>query len=439
MENIYKALQLYTDFKEYIPISQIYTSTNILLNVSNTASDIFCSISKYILESKFSVDLIFYSFWTNCDAFNIITKCILKAISNFKPSIVNPKFIIRIIISESNYLKNTYAIQLLQTYKIWNIRPEFTDIQLYIIPYNNLGSSHSKYIVIDNFYFWISGSNVQSQFNFSYSDSSNWSDISLIFKGLIAQTANIHTEYLITHLAFKINTSLNYDFLHYSPNLLLNLPNLKLIEVQIKDYIPLNYPVNLLLLHKPANDKILFTSTNINESYNNHSDKGILLAMLSCKKCIYINTPNISDYLIIDTLKDLLHNTNVNICILTNYYSNYVVMEHFQNGCNNSVLERLVYHCDICFKKYKNKKLQIKWYSFDGINPVKGHSKNTNHSKCMFIDNETTIIGSQNLDRQSFLHSGELNIMFTDSNLTQYLIKKLFQSNWNKGIYFDYV
>lgn len=63
-------------------------------------------------------------------------------------------------------------------------------------------------------------------------------------------------------------------------------------------------------------------------------------------------------------------------------------------------------------------RLRIRWYSTDGITPVEGNGAHANHTKFMSIDSRLAIVGSANMDTQSWNHSREVNIVVDDEATT---------------------
>ncbi len=80
----------------------------------------------------------------------------------------------------------------------------------------------------------------------------------------------------------------------------------------------------------------------------------------------------------------------------------------------------------------------LRWYvdpkgRLSGKNPkVKGHY--SSHTKYYSFDNQITMIGSSNLDRQSFYWSKETNVLIDHHRTTTKWCKSVFRSDFLRGL-----
>ena len=86
---------------------------------------------------------------------------------------------------------------------------------------------------------------------------------------------------------------------------------------------------------------------------------------------------------------------------------------------------------------YQSGKLQIRWFSYDGVNVLEGRGKNANHGKAIFIDGHISIIGSYNFTTQSTIHSAELSILIDDPVIYEKIKFIVFDRDWVKSISFE--
>lgn len=82
----------------------------------------------------------------------------------------------------------------------------------------------------------------------------------------------------------------------------------------------------------------------------------------------------------------------------------------------------------------KQGQLELRWFSPDGVAPILGLEPRTNHTKLMLIDREIAIVGSGNLDHQSYYHSFELNLLLDNLEASEAIRTRLFEKQWSKSI-----
>jgi phosphatidylserine/phosphatidylglycerophosphate/cardiolipin synthase-like enzyme len=80
------------------------------------------------------------------------------------------------------------------------------------------------------------------------------------------------------------------------------------------------------------------------------------------------------------------------------------------------------------------KKLQIRWYSRDGLRPVVGNGIYASHAKYASVDDTVVIVGTANMDTQSWNNSRELNIIVDDADLATAWDAQLFVADWTRGV-----
>src|SRR5205823_10696838 len=85
----------------------------------------------------------------------------------------------------------------------------------------------------------------------------------------------------------------------------------------------------------------------------------------------------------------------------------------FEGGDNAEVLRKLAAGieapCD---------RLQARWFSWDGISAIAGNGPHASHAKYASIDGEVAIIGSANMDTQSWSQSREVVVIVDDATMT---------------------
>jgi len=458
------------DFDSYIPLDFIDSYNNELINISTEAEEMFESIAKEIVKAKYMINITFFVWYCDCDPCEVICKALNIAINNFVPTEKIPKLQINFLISESQFLQNSIANELFKTCEKYNLITDKSEIRLYLKLYYGLGSYHFKYITVDDNTVFITGCSVQRLFNWKSEKDTNWCDISIIFKGSVTLSFLQHFKFILSNDVKQLNcfdnkeynnldlkTSLkrtlyssfgnvsscelckpfedvNFNF-NFDSNSIKSLKKsqLECIECNTNTKIP------ILTLSKPEMGELVCNYERLELAYNNVANQSILASLILATEEIKIITPTLNDDTIWFTLNEILHTTEVNILILTNYNFNYYTQENFENGTSVSKLYYLVNCCEKCIECYDNNRLQIRLFSYDGENVVNDHEKHANHAKSIFIDNKISIVGSQNLDRQSMLSSAELNVLIDDRNITEQIQNKVFKEQWERSIPYEFV
>lgn len=429
ISNIYSILSSNNDLDPgFIPLSNTVSARNEFVNIAVEAREIFYNIAERIRLAKYEINMTFFVWNADSDSCKLIGEAIRQ----------NPNHpIVRILIPEPKYIKNKFMNQLYQTLVNW----ETEDLQLYILSYAGMGAWHTKFITIDNQISIITGANVQSLFDYTKSTDKNWLDISIILRGQLTSSLNLYFQEML-----KVSDRLkchDIDLFSHQTNfpesiLPINLSPLNHIStcettmtlvpnklLETKSFA--NGNLSIMILSKlPTVNPYL----DLYSSYQNVADQAIILALLLAKELVQIITPNLNDPVILEVLNHVLSNS-IKLQILTDQNFNYLTSKYVQPGTNSQILLSLI---DQNQEAYHSGQLQIKYFSYDGVTPVYDHDPHANHAKAIFIDKEYSIVGSQNLDQQSFQASSELGILIQDLEITKIVKNKVWYPNWNKSI-----
>jgi phosphatidylserine/phosphatidylglycerophosphate/cardiolipin synthase-like enzyme len=86
---------------------------------------------------------------------------------------------------------------------------------------------------------------------------------------------------------------------------------------------------------------------------------------------------------------------------------------------------------DICHR------LRIRWYSRDGLRPIEGNGLYASHEKYTSVDDQVVIVGTANMDTQSWNNSRETNVLVDDPTIAQAWDAQLFERDFGNGILVD--
>jgi phosphatidylserine/phosphatidylglycerophosphate/cardiolipin synthase-like enzyme len=82
-------------------------------------------------------------------------------------------------------------------------------------------------------------------------------------------------------------------------------------------------------------------------------------------------------------------------------------------------------------------RLRIRWYSRDGQAPVVGNGIYASHAKYTSVDSAIAVVGTANMDTQSWNNSREVNVLVDDPDLTTAWDDQLFVADFERAIPVD--
>ena len=171
---------------------------------------------------------------------------------------------------------------------------------------------------------------------------------------------------------------------------------------------------------------------------HNPQNQAFLAAIRGARTNIRILTPNINDEAVKDALAAAIAR-GVTIQLVTGKgYQDSGENIPTRGGSNHrafaSILEkaRALGAADPCSR------FQPRWYVREpGRAPVVGNVAHSIHAKYLSVDGALAIVGSANLDEQSFNNSREVNIVVDDASTTRAWDRQVFEENWRNGVTFE--
>eukprot|EP00743_Colponemidia_sp_Colp-15_P001578 GILK01001724.1.p1 GENE.GILK01001724.1~~GILK01001724.1.p1 ORF type:complete len:705 (+),score=101.04 GILK01001724.1:50-2164(+) len=136
----------------------------------------------------------------------------------------------------------------------------------------------------------------------------------------------------------------------------------------------------------------------------------------AAKKSIFIQTPNLNADKAVEAIIDAL-DRNIDVTIITpEGFNDFMQKYMLQGGTNAQIGEKLV-------NSVNGHKLRFCWYK-----PQPGYADlpTKSHLKFLVVDKRVTILGSTNMDTQSFYHSQEVNVLVDDENFATTMLRSLF-------------
>lgn len=79
-------------------------------------------------------------------------------------------------------------------------------------------------------------------------------------------------------------------------------------------------------------------------------------------------------------------------------------------------------------------RLDLRWFSTDGVTPIEGDGVGVNHAKYVTVDGELAIVGSSNHDAEAINHSRELNVAVADPETVAAWDAQIFEPAFARAI-----
>lgn len=157
----------------------------------------------------------------------------------------------------------------------------------------------------------------------------------------------------------------------------------------------------------------------LSDDHFNPQDQAILAALGAAQRLIRIRTPNLN---VAEVKTAIVHGllarpSLVVQLVLAKGYEDF--MERLDGGTNDDTVAELYSRLRAAGMARPCERLQLRWYSrkMDGVTPVEGNLdkeagvNGPSHVKYASIDGQLAIVGSANLDNQSFSRSREVNVV----------------------------
>ena len=166
---------------------------------------------------------------------------------------------------------------------------------------------------------------------------------------------------------------------------------------------------------------------------DNPQDQAFLAAFGAATDHIRIQTPNLNDDAVKDALVEAVkRGVRVDV-VLSKGFNDGTEVAPGQGGTNEENVTmlydtlRAAGVADVC------NKLRFRWHAQNGA-AVVGNGVYASHAKYASLDDEIVIVGTANMDTQSWNNSREVNIIVDDAATTQAWDAGMFLEEWAGGI-----
>ena len=292
------------------------------------------------------------------------------------------------------------------------------NLSIKVFDHKLFGSSHSKIFIIDGQTMMITGANIlEHKFKEGgWFDQSFW----LLSEDMAKEIRNrFITDLWKEAKAFSKNpVDLKTDE-KFSPN-----PN----SLPCRTHARIK--ANLALIYRKPN------KLNLTNSLNGRT-KGLLAAMDLAKKSLKILSPALNaDDAVKAIQRAIERGVRVEIILTADMGEANQNKAIIGGGVNSKIAYELK---DFAAKKKGN--LSIKFVSRDGVNPAFKANMEASHSKLMIIDESVIILGSSNMDSQSWYRSGETDVAIdlitpnmNNTIFTKNIIQRGFDSLFSRAV-----
>jgi phosphatidylserine/phosphatidylglycerophosphate/cardiolipin synthase-like enzyme len=170
---------------------------------------------------------------------------------------------------------------------------------------------------------------------------------------------------------------------------------------------------------------------------DNTQDQGFLAAWGAATSHIHVQTPNLND----DAAKAALltavkRGVRVDVILSKGFNEESEALPG--QGGGNEMNVRMLYDdlaaagiADACDR------LRIRWYSRDGVRPVLDNSFYASHAKFTSIDSAVAIVGTANMDTQSWNNSREVNVVVDSADTASAWDAQLFVEEFAHAVTVD--
>jgi phosphatidylserine/phosphatidylglycerophosphate/cardiolipin synthase-like enzyme len=402
---------------ENSPLSKadFLTANNKFIKTLVDGEQIFGGFKEIIAKAENEVDILCFGWDTNSDAERLIGEGIKLAQLNVRDG---KKLLVRIIVDDIQLDFAAEINDLNSARKNWQLDQNKVNLQLAVYPHLGFASLHSKYLVVDGKYTIVTGANVENVYDFN---ENAWHDTGYMFEGPLAKTVlkdfDEAWEKHARHMECKDRKfAKDCQEVNYSER-----PN----RDYQKNY---NYSSGFPVIALAKTGKDLFSN-----EINNPQDQAWLAVMENAASHINIESPNINDDAFLKAVVETVKR-GINVNILTGNGNNDTAENVPGQGGTNIEAVKKLQSAVIKEIPAQKDKLQIRWYSRDGVNPVLGREARASHTKFMSADAKVAIVGSGNLDTQSWNQSREFNVLIDDASVTQNIENAFFNKDWEKAV-----
>ncbi len=166
----------------------------------------------------------------------------------------------------------------------------------------------------------------------------------------------------------------------------------------------------------------------------NPQNQAYLAALAGARERIRIVTPNLNDRAVKRAIVGAL-SRGVTVELVTGKgYQDFAERIPTRGGTNHDAFREILQEARKAGVTDPCRLFRPRWYVRREGRPVIGNVDESIHAKYLSVDRQVSIVGSANLDEQSFNNSRELNVVVDDAARTIDWDRQVFEPNFDRGV-----
>ena len=335
----------------------------------------------------------------------------------------------------------------LQVYRANRLDPRAVQIEVYVhghggflYHYGGRYSVHDKLLIVDGSYVHIGGANPQKKNNYTYPER----DSAVVMKGEVAGSALAAFDSLWSETDFSCTIERRGD--DYRPvchnrstpfkidrDPAVTEPDLTRVGVSANACLPMT----VLSKHRSGFQNV--------GGYSNPWAKGLLAAVSASTREIALSSPNMNTPPLQGALVRAMDERDVRVRLLLPFERNEPQVNALGGYGSNERSMAVLRACALVARDRSSRgyqrltsNFQGGWWVAEGERQrFSGDGPGCFHTKFASFDDQAVILGSGNLDDQSFYHSSETSILIDSPVVTRAVREFLFEPDWSRSRRFD--
>lgn len=386
-----------------------------------TGPEIFPAMAERIASAEHEVDIAMFVF-NYSDAYDDVVAGVAELEARRRAAGAEQPVIVRIVVDAMKAFVNApedMALRAFDGIAQLELDPDYVQVMIATYEHLAFGNLHTKTVVVDGRLAMLGGANIQRQHDYD----APWMDAFFTLEGEAAQTLLADFDHAwnksrqwVCEREGGENRCVRWDDAPpaWHPAAVLE-PDLSDVAERCVPTIALN--------------RTAWGGPNNN--IDNPQDQGVLALFDAAETHIRIQTPNLNDDAVRDALVRALAR-GVEIQIVLSMGFNDAPM-NFLGGTNEEVAADLHRRAGKEAAQFADR-LQIRWYSRDGQNPIDGNVPGASHLKYVSIDGRVAVVGSMNMDTIAWNHSRETNLAIDDPGVTAAWDARAFEPHFSRGV-----
>ncbi len=390
---------------------------------------VFSAMADMITTAEHEVDFQTYVYQADSDVSGELVAGIAKLAERRQSAARNgaEPVVVRMLLDVSAIgfgSKASYVSELGAKIDALHLDKKVVDVKLGMFVHNVLGNLHSKTLVVDGQRAIITDANAEK-----HHDANNgpWYDLGYTVEGEIAKSLLADFDFHWGHGNAKEwvcgGNAKGDDCRQPTQKLTRTFP----LDLSRTSCLP-------MLTATRSGDPNLFGNKS-----DDPMDQAFLGGLAASRKNVSIITPDLNDDAMKKGLIDtIVANPDLEVdVILSHGFNDSTENVPGQGGDNQKNVDKLYDSLAAAGVTDPCTRLQMRWYSEDGIVFIDGNGPRASHAKYASFDDQVAFVGSGNMDTQSWNHSHEANIVVDSARITASWKAKAFTPVFQRAIVVD--